>query len=199
MRQTTVSQAPRGQALVNQVVALEPQLSCFETSLGWIGLLGQEAKLIAVFASYLSAAAVRSKARSAHQAVVEQDWNPELRELFVAYAEGDAIDFSSVEVELPKLTPFRKQVLKATRNLGYGQTVTYGELAAKAGHPGAARAVGTVMSSNCFPILIPCHRVLAAGGRLGGYTSPAGTKLKIRLLELEARSAGRPLEVAGFK
>ena len=199
MRQTRVSQASRGQVSENHALAPESRLSCFETSLGWIGLLGQEAKLVAVFAGYPSAAAVRSKARSAHPAFVEQDFDPELRELFVAYSEGEAIDFSSVEVELPKLTPFRKQVLKATRNLGYGQTVTYGELAAKAGHPRAARAVGTVMSSNCFPILIPCHRVLAAGGRLGGYTSPAGTKLKIRLLELEARSAGRPLEVASFK
>lgn len=169
-------------------------LSAFSTSLGWIGLLGWNNQLISVFAGHTSPTDVRSRARSTDQAVAESDWSPELRNLFIAYSEGEPIDFSGVTIKLPKLTPFRKHVVNATRCLGYGQTESYGELAKRAGHPGAARAVGTVMSTNRFPILIPCHRVLAAGGKLGGYTSPAGTKLKIRLLELEARSIGRPFE-----
>jgi len=76
-------------------------------------------------------------------------------------------------------------VLAVTKRLKYGETTTYGQLARDVGHPGAARAVGTVMSTNKFPIIIPCHRVLAAGGKLGGYTSPAGTDLKQRLLDME--------------
>ena len=118
----------------------------------------------------------------------EGDWNPALRSLFEAYADGEVVNFDSIEIRLPEMTPFRRQIIEATRSIGYGQTISYGELALQAGHPGAARAVGTVMSSNRFPILIPCHRVLAAGGKLGGYTSPAGTKLKERLLEMERRS-----------
>ena len=118
----------------------------------------------------------------------EGDWNPALRSLFEAYADGEVVNFDSIEIRLPEMTSFRRQVVEATRSIGYGQTVSYGELALQAGHPGAARAVGTVMSSNRFPILIPCHRVLAAGGKLGGYTSPAGIRLKQRLLELEARA-----------
>jgi methylated-DNA-[protein]-cysteine S-methyltransferase len=69
--------------------------------------------------------------------------------------------------------------------LAYGQTSTYGELALRVGHPRAARAVGTVMATNRFPILIPCHRVLASGGKLGGYSSHAGTNLKQILLDME--------------
>jgi methylated-DNA-[protein]-cysteine S-methyltransferase len=95
------------------------------------------------------------------------------------------VNFDEFELRLPRQTLFRDQVLAATRRLDYGETTTYGDLARRVGHPGAARAVGTVMSTNRFPIIIPCHRVLAAGGKLGGYTSPAGTDLKQRLLEME--------------
>jgi len=84
------------------------------------------------------------------------------------------------------MTGFRRKIVATTRQLRYGETTTYGELARRAGHPGAARAVGTVMSTNRFPILIPCHRVLASGGKLGGFTSPAGTNLKQRMLEAQA-------------
>ena len=98
------------------------------------------------------------------------------------------MSFAEFDLLLPARTPFRDKVLAATRQLGYGATTTYGELARRVGHPGAARAVGTVMSTNRFPILIPCHRVLAAGGQLGGYTAPAGPDLKQRLLEMEQSS-----------
>lgn len=199
MRISKLSMPPSDAKSKDHGASSIPFLSSFKTPLGWIGILGQSEKLTAVFAGYRSAEAVRSKARAARLAVDEADWNPELRELFIAYAEGETIDFSGVEIALPKLTHFRNQVLKATRLLGYGQTVSYGELAAKAGHPGAARAVGTVMSTNRFPILIPCHRVLAAGGKLGGYTSPAGTKFKIQLLELEAQSVRRDLDATRYK
>jgi methylated-DNA-[protein]-cysteine S-methyltransferase len=64
--------------------------------------------------------------------------------------------------------------------------LTYGELAAKAGYPGAARAVGNCMAANRIPLLIPCHRVVCAGGRLGSYSAPGGTVTKRRLLALEA-------------
>ena len=115
----------------------------------------------------------------------DADWHPELRVLLQEYAQGKRVIFSGFDLQLPPRTPFRDKVLAATRQLGYGEITTYGDLARLVGHPGAARAVGTVMSTNRFPILIPCHRVLAAGGKLGGYTSPAGTDLKQRLLDME--------------
>ena len=67
-----------------------------------------------------------------------------------------------------------------------GETVSYAELAGRAGSPNAARAVGGVMAGNRVPLLVPCHRVVGAGGRLGGFSAPTGVELKKRLLALEA-------------
>lgn len=169
----------------------------FRTAIGWLGLAGRGEIVRAVFVGHPSAASVKQAARrwanenSSTGLLDEADWHPVLRERLQAYAEGEPADFEDFQLELPERTSFRDKVLAATRRLGYGATTTYGDLARRVGHPRAARAVGTVMSTNRFPILIPCHRVLAAGGKLGGYTSPAGTDLKQRLLDLEqvARSA----------
>jgi methylated-DNA-[protein]-cysteine S-methyltransferase len=78
---------------------------------------------------------------------------------------------------------FRGEVLVALETVPYGETVSYGELAGMAGRPLASRAVGTAMATNPLPLVVPCHRVIAAGGRLGGYGP--GPELKVRLLELE--------------
>ena len=78
---------------------------------------------------------------------------------------------------------FRGEVLDALEGVPYGETVTYGELAGMAGRPLASRAVGTAMATNPLPVVVPCHRVLAAGGRLGGYGP--GLALKERLLRME--------------
>ncbi len=160
----------------------------FSTAIGWIGLSGQDGELTSVYVGHASPDSIRARAVVNSTTLEEGDWNPDLRSLFEAYADGEVVSFDSFEIRLPEMTPFRRQIVEATRSIAYGQTVSYGELALQVGHPGAARAVGTVMSSNRFPILIPCHRVLAAGGKLGGYTSPAGIQLKQRLLEMESRS-----------
>jgi methylated-DNA-[protein]-cysteine S-methyltransferase len=78
---------------------------------------------------------------------------------------------------------FRGEVLTALETVPYGETVTYGELAGMTGRPLASRAVGTAMATNPLPLVVPCHRVIAAGGRLGGYGP--GPELKVKLLELE--------------
>ncbi len=95
-----------------------------------------------------------------------------------------------VDLDSAGVTGFRRTVLETlTREVGWGETVSYGELAAMAGRPKAARAVGTAMSTNPVPFVIPCHRVIAAGGRIGGYggawSDGGGTELKRRLLSRE--------------
>jgi methylated-DNA-[protein]-cysteine S-methyltransferase len=120
----------------------------------------------------------------------ESDWHPALRRRLEAFAAGEPSEFDDIELALSPLTAFQQRVIAETRRVAYGQTVTYGELAERAGSPRAARAVGTVMSGNRVPIIIPCHRVLASGGRLGGYSAPRGIELKRRLLDMEA--AARP-------
>ena len=89
----------------------------------------------------------------------------------------------TVPLDLAAVPPFSRRVLLAASRIPYGATVTYGHLARRAGLPGAARAVGQVMARNPVPLLVPCHRVVASGGGLGGFTG--GLVLKRRLLALE--------------
>ena len=111
---------------------------------------------------------------------------PPLRERLLAYFRGQRIEFGDVELDLEGATSFQRAVAAALRGVPYGETVTYGELAALAGYPNAHRAAGTVCAGNRFPIFVPCHRVVAANG-LGGY-GPSGTDYKRRLLALEGVS-----------
>jgi methylated-DNA-[protein]-cysteine S-methyltransferase len=85
---------------------------------------------------------------------------------------------------MPGTTSFQKKIYQATAAIPRGKVRTYGELAAKAGSPGAARAVGTCMASNPMPLLVPCHRVVGAHSGLGGF-SGGGLSVKLRLLRAE--------------
>jgi len=102
-----------------------------------------------------------------------------------AFGEGNPDDFLDVPVVLTGLTRFQQRVMRECRRIPYGGTITYGELAARAGSPRAARAVGSVMAKNPIALIIPCHRVVGAGGALGGYSAPTGIRMKKRLLRLE--------------
>lgn len=171
--------------LLNQALTL----STFPTAQNWMGLLGQGGRLVAAFAGHASQKSILDAARRNRTSIEQKDWNIDLRLQLEMYAEGHVVDFQSVDLYLPSLTPFQQAIIEVTRRLPYGQTASYGDLAAKAGFPRAARAVGTIMAKNRFPILIPCHRVLAAGGKLGGYGCPLGTEFKQRLLDMEAQQA----------
>ena len=110
-----------------------------------------------------------------------------LAERLTAWFAGSRDDFADVELELDWCTPFQHALVDALRAVPYGETVTYGELAALAGRPGAARAAGALCATNRFAVLVPCHRVVAAGG-IGGYGA-LGLVYKRRLLALEHQSA----------
>jgi methylated-DNA-[protein]-cysteine S-methyltransferase len=99
-----------------------------------------------------------------------------------------------VRVDYGRLGEFEVRVCEALRRVGPGETTTYGALAAAVGDPGAAQAVGRAMSRNPVPIVVPCHRVLAAGGRIGGFSAYGGTITKARLLDLEGAVAGGPAD-----
>ena len=98
---------------------------------------------------------------------------------------GEAQDLDDIELDWRGLSAFERQVYAAARALGPGATCTYGELAARIGSPGAARAVGGALGRNPFPLIVPCHRVLASGGRAGGFSAPGGVATKRRLLQIE--------------
>ena len=110
----------------------------------------------------------------------------EVLERLQQFAAGELVDLSKIPISLSHLTPFQRQVVKACRAIKRGDSRSYGEVAAAAGSPGAARAVGQVMRTNRMPLIVPCHRVVAAGGKLGGFSAPQGLAMKRRLLELES-------------
>jgi methylated-DNA-[protein]-cysteine S-methyltransferase len=102
---------------------------------------------------------------------------------FRAFLAGEAVDFGDIEIDLEWATPLQRELTERLRAVPRGEVVSYGELAALAGRPGAARAAGAVCSGNRFSFVVPCHRVVAASG-IGGYGS-AGVEVKRRLLALE--------------
>jgi methylated-DNA-[protein]-cysteine S-methyltransferase len=187
-----VGQSGRTSITRNKLPDPVPSLAIFPTNLGWFGLLGFGDELVWIQIGHASADEVRRAARrflgesAARSALRESDWNSELRHRLERYTFGERVDFADTPLRLPDGTEFQHRILKVTQRIPYGKTMSYGQLAAKAGYPRAARAVGSVMSSNRFPIVIPCHRVVAAGEKPGGYTSPQGVSLKVQLLALEA-------------
>lgn len=107
---------------------------------------------------------------------------------------GESVDLTSIAVDLEACPDFERRVYALLRAVPTGSTVTYGDLAARAGSPGAARAVGMAMGRNPVPIIVPCHRVLASSGRSGGFSAPGGVTTKFRILQIE--QAGRSGEGA---
>lgn len=110
----------------------------------------------------------------------------------VGYFAGEPVDPARISAELDpgKITPFAKRVYDALRSIPRGSTATYAELAAAAGRPKASRAVGMFMARNPLPLLVPCHRVVASDGGLGGFSSSGGLPDKRRLLALEGIALG---------
>lgn len=101
------------------------------------------------------------------------------------YCEGERVDFSPIALDFAASPAFHRRVYEAARAIAWGETVTYGELARRVGSPGAARAVGQALGRNPVAIIVPCHRVLAGGRKLGGFSAHGGVSLKVRLLTLE--------------
>jgi methylated-DNA-[protein]-cysteine S-methyltransferase len=119
----------------------------------------------------------------------------ELLDLLTTYASGGRTDFGSIPVEVGELGDFDRQVYGLARQIGWGETTTYGDLAVKLGSIQLARAVGQSMGRNPVPIVVPCHRVLAKGRRIGGFSAPGGARTKEFLLGLEgvAPASSAPL------
>ncbi len=101
------------------------------------------------------------------------------------FASGRFAAVNAISLDLSHLTDFQQRVVTICRTIPAGETISYGQLATLAGVPGGARAVGNVMRTNRFPLIVPCHRVVGSNGRLCGFTSPQGISMKERLLQME--------------
>jgi methylated-DNA-[protein]-cysteine S-methyltransferase len=102
---------------------------------------------------------------------------------------GAPDDLHDIAVDDSTCSEFARRVYAAARGVGPGQTTTYGELASQLGAPEAAREVGQALGRNPLPILVPCHRVLGAGGKLVGFSAPGGVQTKLRMLAAEGAAA----------
>ena len=179
-------------------MSMQAHAIVFETNLGWTGLCWTlEDKLLA---SCFGRSTPRAAWRDLVEPIADWDvneverepgWISELADDIRAYANGEfAGDFRHVPVELSDRTEFQRKVLNACQAIAPGETASYSDLAAKAGSPRAARAVGTVMSGNRAPLIVPCHRVVGSDGKLCGFSAPDGINMKQRLLDLEAETIG---------
>ncbi|MGB3336724.1 MAG: methylated-DNA--[protein]-cysteine S-methyltransferase [Devosia sp.] len=108
------------------------------------------------------------------------------------YAEGEAVDFSDVKLDLAGVPDFNRRAYDLLVKIGWGETTTYGAMARQLGDVALSRAVGAAMGANPIPLIIPCHRVLASDGKPGGFSAPGGAESKLRMLELEGVSVGTP-------
>jgi len=167
----------------------------FDTTLGICGVAWNARGLAAVQLPEKDAAAtarrLASKCGSAGAAEAPT-WVEALIADICRYLNGSKVDFSAVTVDLDNVDDFRRKLYQALRGVGFGRTVTYGELAKLLGSDGweGARDVGEAMGRNPMPIVIPCHRVLAAGNKLGGFSAHGGTRTKQKLLALEGLDFG---------
>lgn len=127
-----------------------------------------------------------SGTRERHQPVDTPAHVREAADLITRLMAGESVDLGAVAVSHDdRVEEFARRVYAATREVGPGETTTYGEIARALGDPGAARAVGAALGANPTPIVVPCHRVLAADGSLHGFSAPGGIATKRRMLEIE--------------
>ena len=175
----------------------------FETKLGWMGLAWSEAGVTRVHIPERDRAASESRLRRLIGGGVECASPPgpiaSAIALLRRYAEGEAVDLSGIAIDLSAVAdPFCLAIWQAARRLAPGETVTYGVLAERAGFPGQARDAGQALGRNPVPIIVPCHRIVAAGGRIGGFSAPGGSRTKERLLALEGVRVGPAQAGFGF-
>lgn len=159
-----------------------------ETALGFVGLAWSGKGLTRLCLFDRNRAAVERRLQRLGLAGGETDipeWVSALVRDIEAYAQGREIDFSGVPVDLSGVDDFQLAIYEAARRLGFGETTTYGELAKRAGQPGLPRETGQALGANPVPLVIPCHRILAAGGKIGGFSAPGGSATKERMLALE--------------
>jgi methylated-DNA-[protein]-cysteine S-methyltransferase len=165
----------------------------FETAIGWCGLAWSGAGLIGAQLPEQDEEATRARLRRRFPGAVQiappRAIQPVV-EAIQALASGQPRDLTFVTLDTRGQSPFNLGVYALARAIPPGRTRTYGDLARDLGDLGAARAVGRALGENPWPIVVPCHRVLAAGGRIGGFSANGGAATKARLLAIEGARTG---------
>ena len=161
----------------------------FETAIGPCGLVWGEHGICGVELPGRDQAATR--ARLLRRYPHAKDMPPPAtiavaRDEIVALLSGKDRDLSNIALDMRGLPPLHRQVYEIARKIAPGATLTYGDIAIELGDRTLAQAVGQALGKNPYPIVVPCHRVLASGGKIGGFSAPTGIALKRKLLAIES-------------
>jgi methylated-DNA-[protein]-cysteine S-methyltransferase len=165
----------------------------FDTAIGACAIAWGERGLKGVQLPEGDAARARARMARRFPGAVEAPPTAEGREAIAAITAlvgGERRDLAALRLDMEGITEFPRRAYAVARTIPPGQTLTYGEIARRLGDANASRAVGEAMGRNPFPIVVPCHRVLAAGGKLGGFSANGGVVTKLRLLEIEGAQLG---------
>ena len=172
-----------------KTVGPDPGFCLFDTSIGRCAIAWNRAGVLRVALPGATDAQTGERAITQHlPGAVASDPPASIQRAIASitlHLAGGRADLSRIRLDLDGLPPFSRQVYEAARAIPSGSTISYGELAERLGRPGAARAVGQALGRNPFPVVVPCHRVLAAGGRIGGFSAGGGVETKRRMLALE--------------
>ena len=166
----------------------------FDTPIGACALVWGEHGLVGASLPEPTAAATRARVQRRFRGSVESDPSLVVQEVIsrvLTLLDGQPDDLADIALDMRAVPAFNQRVYAIARAIKPGTTLTYGEVATRLGEgPQAARAVGQALGANPFPIIVPCHRVLAAGSQAGGFSAPGGTRTKLRLLEIEGAPLG---------
>jgi methylated-DNA-[protein]-cysteine S-methyltransferase len=171
--------------------AFEMDAAIFDTALGRFGIAWTQRGLSRVLMPGQDETAMRARLDA-----LGAGWGPPTRPIAALmdeiedYADGRAVDFRSVPLDLTGVPAFHRRAYDVLMAVEWGKTVTYGGLARQLGDVGLSRAVGQAMGANPMPLVIPCHRVLASDGKPGGFSAPGGSASKVKMLALEGVSVG---------
>src|SRR5689334_16215085 len=160
----------------------------FDTPLGWCGIAWNERGVSGVQLPEGREPQTRSRMLQRFPNAQEVQPPPHVQEAVAAMSallRGQSTDLTAIALDMERVPPFHRKVYEAARAIAAGTTLTYGEVAKRIGAPGAARAVGQALGKNPFAIVVPCHRVLAAGGKMGGFSANGGIATKLKMLTIE--------------
>jgi methylated-DNA-[protein]-cysteine S-methyltransferase len=176
----------------------EVQFTLFDTAIGRAAIAWNERGLVAVQIPGADESRTRARIMRMFADARETAPSPAVAEAIgqiTRLIRGEAVDLSGIVLDETGVAEFHRRVYAIARAIPPGRTLTYGEIADRLGDPSAARAVGQALGENPFPIVVPCHRVLAANGKLGGFSAPGGTATKLKLLRIEGAEAAAQLEL----
>jgi methylated-DNA-[protein]-cysteine S-methyltransferase len=167
------------------------QFTLFESTIGTGGIAWGDHGIVSIQLPEPDARSVQAKLKRRFAGAVEAEPPPSVDraiQAMRALLQGESVDLGQVELDMRRVPEFDRQVYAVARTVPPGETISYGEIATRLGDRLLAREVGQALAHNPFPIVVPCHRVLAAGGKLGGFSARGGVATKQRLLEIERAS-----------